>query len=108
VLKFGSKAPKKLLAYQMYSHLYWSNIKPLIDQRWLEERDGDERYDPSKHKDKPAIWFQNEKTREMYEAESDEIKARVERHRNGEVSEAETDNDDDEDKRLREARARQT
>jgi hypothetical protein len=106
VLKFGSKAPKKLPAYQMYSHLYWDEIKSLIDQSWLEEREGDKRYDPSKHKDKPAIWFQNEKTREMYEAASDEIKARVERYRKGEGSDVE--GEDEEAKMLAKARARQT
>lgn len=106
MLKFGSKAPKKLPRYQMYSHLYWDKIKPLIDKSWLEERESDKRYDPSKHTDKPAIWFQNEKTREMYEDESDEIKARVERHREGEESDVETQ--DEEDERLKNAQARQT
>jgi hypothetical protein len=92
--KFTSKKPKKLPAHQMYSRLYWDDIKDKFLQNWKEENASSEPLPIPIN-----IW--NKKMREMYEAESSEVREYVEKHRNGMASESESE---EEDAQLRNAR----
>ena len=75
-------------AYQMYSYLYYEEkIKDVLKECWLSERHLEDGYDPEKPLDRLTISFQNKIMKELYDAESDDVKEEVEKHRNGEVEE---------------------
>jgi hypothetical protein len=89
-LDFREKKTKKKSACQAYSALYYdSKVKPVVTERWnkiLSEATstmttGD---NPAKALPKSApIAFCNQVTAEMFKEESDDVKAEVEKFRNG-------------------------
>ena len=89
--------PRKKAAVQMYVKLYWkSKIKPEVIKRWAPTPETD-LYDEADigedqvawealtpmEKDVP-LWFRMEVSRELYKAESDEVKAEIDRLRDQE------------------------
>jgi hypothetical protein len=85
LLAFGSKKPKKLPAFQVYSKLYYDEkIKDILMERWRNERHLEDEYDTENPAARPTIKFQNKVTRELYDAESQEVKENVEKHRSRE------------------------
>jgi hypothetical protein len=74
---------KKLRATQVYQTLYYEEkIKPIVKDRWEVEWKSKPEYDPKKKIPAPPLRFRNEVTIELWEAESAEVKAIVEEHRN--------------------------
>lgn len=96
VLVLQKKKGKRLQPTQAYSRLYYEEkLKEIIAQRWAGhvamQEDGD-----AKSKG-PTLPFRNKVIKELYESESAEVKAEVEKHRDAE-SEDEPDVDDFDDK----------
>jgi hypothetical protein len=100
-LTFGtekSKKPKKLAAYQAYSHLFFDEkIKNVLEARWLAERHLEKDFEEDNPKEKPSIRFQNKVTRELYELETDDVKEEVEEYRKREADKNDTSEEDSEE-----------
>jgi hypothetical protein len=98
-------------AYQTYSRLYFDEkIKDVLIDRWADECRNQADYDPDQPVTKPAISFQNKITRELYDAESVEVKEEVEKQRQKafeEDSEDEGDEGDEDAKQRKVAMRRQ-
>src|SRR5262245_57552717 len=90
---------KKLRATQVYQTLYYAGkIKPIVQDRWQVDWKSKPKYDPKKKIPAPPLRFRNEVTNELWEAESDEVKALVEeyRNKNEESNDLEEEEGDDE------------
>ncbi|KAI0055346.1 hypothetical protein BV25DRAFT_1815718 [Artomyces pyxidatus] len=96
VLNLIGKPKRKRADYQVYQKLYWEEkLKAPIEAAWekyLEELPDDEEA-------KSEIVFHNQKARELLLKESDEVKARVQKVRNGDelLDDNDSDNDSDND-----------
>jgi hypothetical protein len=95
-----SKKPKRLPAFQVFSQLYYDEkIKDILMDRWVRERHLEKDYDAEKPGARPTLKFQNKVTREIYEAESQEVKEEVEKYRNREI-ESSSDEEEGDDAAL--------
>jgi hypothetical protein len=82
----------------MYYHLYYEEkIKDVLKDRWLSERHLEDDYNADKPSDHPTMKFRNQVTRDLYDAESDDVKEEVEKHRNGEATEEEEEEEEEEE-----------
>lgn len=82
---------RKLQLTQMYSRLFWEKIKPVVDERWRRNLV----LHPEAASEKGSLLaFRNDIIKEMWDDESEDVRAKVKRCRDEEVAEdAESDED---------------
>jgi hypothetical protein len=103
-LNLNSKKSKKRQDWQEYSHIYWDNkLKAMVAEEWathkqaaLEPAVAENAVQPTLP-DTAPLPFCNEVVRRLFKVESPEIKAAVERYRNGLTNPDETREMDDKD-----------
>jgi hypothetical protein len=87
VLDLSKKKSKKLPSYQAYQQLYYEEkIKDIVEKRWDEHLRSQPGYDEDSVPQVPSLAFRNRITRELFADESDEVKDKVEAHRNEEAT----------------------
>jgi hypothetical protein len=94
ILNFKEKAKRRKQGWQVYSKLYYKEkLRRLIQESWEKKYRQDH---PELDEDAPiprlSLSFRNQKTRELFEAEKDEIKQEV-----ATAQKADLDSGDDED-----------
>lgn len=102
VLDLRERKPKKRTVVQAYQRLYnETKIKPLVTERWNAKHEYEKTHPPippalplPKY---PPVNFRNDIAKELYEAESDEVKAQVEEFRDNPHATVDDSEDDEDD-----------
>ena len=93
VIDLTGKKSRKLHITQAYSRIYYENkLKAIINDRWLTHLKS---HPDDASKTGPPLAFRNKIVRELYEAESAEVKAEVVRQRDEGFSDDENEDDED-------------
>ena len=110
ILDFSGKSKRQLQGWQVYSTLYYQDkLKDMIQASWKERylQDNPDHDDDSSIPPVP-LGFQNQKMRDLFDSETDEVKAEVEalqkarKDDDGDSDESEDNDGADEHKRIRE------